>query len=205
MANTKISDLAAGAAVTATDIVPNVQVVGAGPVKSTLLQIANYILGTVNLVLSVANRPEFRNGANSQTFRVYHSYTDESNFDCIQLVGNGTTNRIEALGAGTGGSPNLGFGCQGATRWFISDFDAAFKPAADASFDIGTSALQVANFYVVTIKLPGTTTPIFTTRAAITSGAGSGAGTLTNAPAAGNPTAWIPISDNGTTRYIPAW
>jgi hypothetical protein len=26
-----------------------------------------------------------------------------------------------------------------------------------------------------------------------------------NAPAAGNPTKWIPIDDNGTTRYIPAW
>jgi hypothetical protein len=34
--------------------------------------------------------------------------------------------------------------------------------------------------------------------------AGSG-GTLTNAPAAGNPTRWIAIDDNGTTRYIPAW
>ena len=30
-------------------------------------------------------------------------------------------------------------------------------------------------------------------------------GTLTNAPAAGNPTKWIAIDDNGTTRYIPAW
>lgn len=38
-----------------------------------------------------------------------------------------------------------------------------------------------------------------------TNGAGAGAGTLTNAPAAGNPTKWIPINDNGTTRYIPAW
>lgn len=38
-----------------------------------------------------------------------------------------------------------------------------------------------------------------------TNGAGAGAGTLTNAPAAGNPTKWIPINDNGTTRHIPAW
>jgi hypothetical protein len=38
-----------------------------------------------------------------------------------------------------------------------------------------------------------------------TNGAGSGAGTLTNAPVAGNPTKWVPINDNGTTRYIPAW
>lgn len=48
-------------------------------------------------------------------------------------------------------------------------------------------------------------TPVLTSAASITTGAGSGAGTLTNAPAAGNPTKWIPINDNGTTRYIPAW
>lgn len=28
---------------------------------------------------------------------------------------------------------------------------------------------------------------------------------LTNAPRSGNPTKWIPVNDNGTTRYIPAW
>lgn len=43
------------------------------------------------------------------------------------------------------------------------------------------------------------------TYTAFTNGAGAGAGTLTNAPAAGNPTKWIPVNDNGTTRYIPAW
>jgi len=38
-----------------------------------------------------------------------------------------------------------------------------------------------------------------------TDGAAASVGTLTNAPAAGNPTKWIPIDDNGTTRFIPAW
>lgn len=36
-------------------------------------------------------------------------------------------------------------------------------------------------------------------------GAAAAAGTLGNAPTAGNPTKWIPIDDAGTTRYIPAW
>jgi hypothetical protein len=36
-------------------------------------------------------------------------------------------------------------------------------------------------------------------------GAAAAAGTLNNAPAAGNPTKWIPVDDNGTTRFIPAW
>ncbi len=38
-----------------------------------------------------------------------------------------------------------------------------------------------------------------------TNGSAAAAGTLLNAPAAGNPTKWIPIDDNGTTRYLPAW
>jgi hypothetical protein len=43
------------------------------------------------------------------------------------------------------------------------------------------------------------------TSVAWTDGAGAATGTLTNAPTAGNPTKWIPVDDNGTTRYIPAW
>lgn len=39
----------------------------------------------------------------------------------------------------------------------------------------------------------------------LTSGAGAGAGTLTNAPSAGNPAFWVPISIAGTVRYLPAW
>jgi hypothetical protein len=48
-------------------------------------------------------------------------------------------------------------------------------------------------------------TTLHTTTVALTNGAGAGLGTITNAPAAGNPTKWVPINDNGTTRYIPAW
>ena len=43
------------------------------------------------------------------------------------------------------------------------------------------------------------------TKTSYSNGAGAGGGTITNAPAAGNPTKWIPIDDNGTTRYVPAW
>jgi len=40
---------------------------------------------------------------------------------------------------------------------------------------------------------------------AYTNNAAANAGTLTNAPAIGNPTKWIPINDAGTIRNIPAW
>lgn len=43
------------------------------------------------------------------------------------------------------------------------------------------------------------------TKTSYTNGAAAAVGTITNAPAAGNPTKWIPVDDNGTTRYVPAW
>jgi parallel beta-helix repeat protein len=46
---------------------------------------------------------------------------------------------------------------------------------------------------------------LLTSLVALTNGAAAAAGTLTNAPVAGNPTKWVPIIDNGTTRYIPCW
>jgi len=49
------------------------------------------------------------------------------------------------------------------------------------------------------------TSALIATNAALGNGAGAGVGTLTNAPAAGNPTKWIPINDNGTIRNFPAW
>lgn len=41
----------------------------------------------------------------------------------------------------------------------------------------------------------------------LTDAAQSQVATLTNAPAgrSGNPTKWVPIDDNGVTRYMPAW
>lgn len=54
------------------------------------------------------------------------------------------------------------------------------------------------------IYLNGDTNLVHTT-VSYGNGAAAQIGTLTNAPAAGNPTKWIPIDDNGTTRYIPAW
>jgi hypothetical protein len=48
-------------------------------------------------------------------------------------------------------------------------------------------------------------TTLLKTSVALNNGAAAATGTLTNAPVAGNPTKWIPINDNGTVRYIPAW
>ena len=87
---------------------------------------------------------------------------------------------------------------------------------------VGTGSATEFNFYnatssAVLAKLSSTggltltagittgSTTLHATSVALTNGAAANTGTLTNAPAAGNPTKWVPINDNGTTRYIPAW
>jgi hypothetical protein len=50
MANTSISNLAAGAAVSATDVVPNVQTAGVGPVKTTAAQFKTFMSASPSLV-----------------------------------------------------------------------------------------------------------------------------------------------------------
>ena len=44
MTNKSISQLTAGTAVSATDLFPDVQTVGIGPVKVTAAQVGNYVL-----------------------------------------------------------------------------------------------------------------------------------------------------------------
>lgn len=67
--------------------------------------------------------------------------------------------------------------------------------------------LLVTNAGAVTARagLTHGSTTLLTTTAALANGAASQVATLTNGPTAGNPTKWIPVNDNGTTRYIPAW
>ena len=71
---------------------------------------------------------------------------------------------------------------------------------ASSSMDVSGSNVTMN---VATILLGGTN--LVATTNALANGAGASAGTLTNAPAAGNPTKWIAINDGGTVRYIPTW
>lgn len=48
-------------------------------------------------------------------------------------------------------------------------------------------------------------TTLLTTTVALTAGGTGLTPTLTQGPVSGNPTKWVPINDNGTTRYIPTW
>lgn len=71
------------------------------------------------------------------------------------------------------------------------------------SVTAGSLAITPAIVCASTITFASASLPA--TTVTFTNGAAAATGTLTNAPAAGDPTKWIPINDNGTTRYIPAW
>ena len=72
-----------------------------------------------------------------------------------------------------------------------------------------TSRAVSATFTNAMLTLSGNITTLggtfLTTTSDLTNGAAAQVATMTNGPTAGNPTKWIPINDNGTTRYIPAW
>lgn len=57
----------------------------------------------------------------------------------------------------------------------------------------------------ITSNLTNTSTNLLKSSVTLSDGSAGNTATLTNAPAAGNPTKWVAIDDNGTTRYIPAW
>ncbi|WP_124919497.1 hypothetical protein [Burkholderia cepacia] len=67
--------------------------------------------------------------------------------------------------------------------------------------------LQVADNGAVNASglITGGSSTLIGSSVALTNGAGSATATLTNGPVAGNPTKWVPINDNGTIRYMPAW
>lgn len=117
------------------------------------------------------------------------------------------------------GANNFGIAISGAVKaqWDLNHFftnDLVFDIAnADLKLSrVDTNTLQLTNLAASglrTLKVlninVGNVAALVTSSVAMNNGAGAGLGTLTNAPAAGNPTKWIPVDDNGTTRYIPAW
>lgn len=92
--------------------------------------------------------------------------------------------------------------------------------AAALSDETGTGAAVFANTPTLVTPVIGAATgtslvltgdittgtgTLHKTSAALTNGAAAAAGTLLNAPVAGNPTKWVPVDDNGTIRYVPLW
>jgi len=87
------------------------------------------------------------------------------------------------------------------TRWENANVTAGSNIAVTngaGSVTIGTTA-------AITADLTNNTGRLVDSSVNLTDGSAANTATLTNAPATGNPTKWISIDDNGTTRYVPAW
>lgn len=134
------------------------------------------------------------------------------------------TTAIIALGANSyfdaiGSNPYFNLGGSGAASkpsglaygfYAKSGVGIAYVSSNNGAIDFedqsGTVLVQVRNTRVtMTVPLTIASAVLMTTTTAFTNGAGAALGTLTNAPVAGNPTKWISVNDNGTTRWIPSW
>jgi hypothetical protein len=81
----------------------------------------------------------------------------------------------------------------------ISRLSAGFFAFGNGTQGDISGSLQATDFYSTDANFG------LRSKTTLNNGASTNAGTLLNAPTAGNPTKWISIDDNGTTRRIPAW
>lgn len=137
-----------------------------------------------------------------------------------KLVGIGPSNITQAAAFGELDTYNGAYRNDSAARLNKGTAGGAGTELSGTSFaayifapGVDGAAVTISGYSILTstgLELSGTLTTtggavLHKTSSALTNGAGASVGTLTNAPAAGNPTKWIGINDNGTTRYIPAW
>lgn len=166
----------------------------------------------VLLSRDAANTLALRNGSSAQASRVYNTYTDASNGEWASIRWSANRLLIGTEANGTGAVNAIDFQANtytfksnGGTALFYILNSGTLQAATDGGPDIGVAATGRFKDAYLSGKITVGSTTLITSTTAFTNGAAAAAGTLLNAPVAGNPTKWIPISDNGTTRYIPAW
>ena len=88
----------------------------------------------------------------------------------------------------------------GQTGWQI------YNPASSSDFRVATNSTDRLKITAAgEISINSAATFYLASTTTLANNAAAAAGTLTNAPAAGNPTKWIKFDDNGVTRSIPCW
>lgn len=192
---------------------------------------ANILFGIVNDAIYIQDRLGFsfnadlflqrdaanilaqRNGVNAQAHRVYNTFTDAGNYERISLLTDVGFASLSTEQAGTGTPLQLRLGTTGAASIFFFtnsvvnwgiDAGGILFANTDNALDIGvTGAVRPRSIYVGTsIQIEANNGLKLTAQ---TSAPGAGLGTLTNAPSAGDPDFWLPVTINGTNHWIPAW
>jgi hypothetical protein len=104
----------------------------------------------VLLERDAANTLAQRNGANAQTFRIYNTYTDASNFSRLNISYGafGDDIFITTSASGTGSAGAIQFGTNNTSRWIINT-SGDLLTGADNTYDIGASgATRPRNIYL---------------------------------------------------------
>lgn len=140
---------------------------------------ANVVIGSANtlawstdlfLQRGAANQLDLRNGTTAQTFKVFQTYTDGSNYKAVALTASGGNCLFQIDSVGSGGAldlfmnfSNLRFATGGTDRWKIDSSGILF-PNADASVDVGDATHRPRNVYANTsfILTDGVTAPTAT-------------------------------------------
>jgi hypothetical protein len=131
-------------------------------------------------------------------------------YGSVSVTSNTGTNGADVRFINTGGTYYVGVdsstgGAFGATAYDMIHFLPTGRGLSTVISGSGVVTRVSSTGLAVTGTLTTSSTTLHTSSVSLTNGAGSSVGTLTNAPSVGNPTKWIPIVDNGTTRYIPCW
>jgi len=144
-------------------------VAGAGVSGGSYLRVngtnSGYIaLGTADDVLlyrDVANVLALRNSTNGQTFRVYGTYTDASNWERMSYGSNGVI-AMQAAGTGSmrdlnlqGAQVVLSTGSSPVGRWLLLAA-GHFVPQADNTYDLGSTGNRIRSGYFGTSVVLGT-------------------------------------------------
>jgi hypothetical protein len=165
--------------------------------NATLISRTSFQTSTVNGATYIQC---IANGSGGASGAFFFGSNDPTNTHVVGMFIDANEGIIQSFKVGTGTAKPLQFydntGAR-AARIFVTSGNWVF----------GTSTAETAGAEKVQINgsLSINNAVMIRTYTAFTNGAAAAAGTLLNAPAAGNPTKWIPVNDNGTTRYIPAW
>ena len=114
------------------------------------------IYGDTILARDAANTLALRNSTNAQTFRVYNTYTDASNYERLAVEWTGNTAYIRTQNTGTGASRSIilsastafYFGGGASYQWLVSS-SGHLLANSDNIYDIGASgATRPRNIFV---------------------------------------------------------
>ena len=93
----------------------------------------------LTLFRDAANTLAQRSGTNAQTFRVYNTFTDASNYERAEVHWVGNVFRVGTYAAGTGTGRTLTFLTSGVERWSINASTGHLLAVTDNTYDIGAS------------------------------------------------------------------